>query len=56
MHSFAQQGPQRTDGVLKCVLGAKDLMNRVVTVMNELGRFSFVENDDLSFESCSELD
>lgn len=57
MHSFAQQCPQCTDGVLKCVLGAKeDLMNRVVTVMNELGRFSFVENDDLRFESCSELD
>lgn len=56
MHSFAQRCSQSTDRVLKCVLGAKeDLMNKVVTVVNELGRFSFVENDDLRFKSSSEL-
>lgn len=38
-----------------CPGGKEDLVNRVVTVMNELGRFSFVENDDLRFESSSEL-
>lgn len=56
MHSFAQRCSQSTDRVLKCVLGAKeDLMNKVVTVVNELGRFSFVENNDLRFKSSSEL-
>lgn len=56
MYSFVQRCPQGTDGVLKCALGAKeDLMNKVVTVVNELGRFSFVGNNDLRFESSSEL-